>query len=214
MTRKENKTFSDDLSAADFRIETNLQVWGTNSTLTEKKARLEVTLFELHSDWTHQFAKDIVLQPNSSTELFSGPLPGQPVRTKLSQVPRAIIASARLLDEFGAVLGRYSNWYVGVRSQGFGFISLTSWNRPEPFKFIKFPIVKDLGLVVQIGSDGESVHLSTKKPIKGIVLDVEGADVKWNDQVIDLVPGDPQVIGAAGLNGRDVKVRFLGDGTA
>lgn len=123
MTRKEIKTFSDDLSAADFKIETILQVWGTNSTLAEQKARLEVTSFELHSDWTHQFSEDIVLQPNSSTELFSGPLPGQPVRTTLSQVPRVIIASARLVDGFGAVLGRYSNWYVEIRSQGFLVLS-------------------------------------------------------------------------------------------
>lgn len=114
MTRKENKTFFDELSAGDFKIETILQIWGTNSTLTEKKARLEVTLFELHTDWTHQFVEDIVLQANSSTELFSGQLPGQPVRTKLSQVPRVIIVSARLLDERGAVLGRYSNWYVKI----------------------------------------------------------------------------------------------------
>ncbi|KAG8218701.1 glycoside hydrolase family 2 protein [Butyriboletus roseoflavus] len=195
MMRKENKTFSDEQSAADFKIETILQIWGTNSTLTEKKGRFEVTLFELHSDWTHQLEENIVLRANSSTELFSGPLPGQPVRTKLSQVPRVIVASARLLDESGVVMGRYSNW-------------------PEPFKFIKFPAIKDLGLVVQIGGDGESVHLSSKKPIKGIVLDVEGEDVKWSDQAIDLVPGDPQVIRATGLNGRDVKVRFLGDGTA
>jgi len=195
MTRKEIKTFSDELSAADFRIETILQVWGTNSTLSEKKACLEVTLFDLHTDWAHQFTKDIVLEANSSTELFSGPLPGLPIRTKLSEVPRVIIASARLLDGSGAVLGRYSNW-------------------PEPFKFIKFPSIADLGLVVQTGDDGESVFLSTRKPIKGIVLDAEGEDVKWSDQAIDLVPGDPQIIQAPGLNGRDVKVRFLGDGTA
>ena len=112
MTRKENKTFSNELSAADFKIETILQVWGTNSTVTEQKARLEVTLFELHSDWTHQFAEDIVLRANSSTELYSDLLPGQPVRTKLNQIPRVIIASARLLDETGTVLGRCSNWYV------------------------------------------------------------------------------------------------------
>ncbi|KAN0097394.1 glycoside hydrolase family 2 protein [Tylopilus felleus] len=195
VARKETKTFSDELSAADFEIETLLEIWGTNSTLTEKKARLEVALFELDSDWTHRFVKDIVLQANSSTELYSGPLPGQPVRTKLSQVPRVLVASARLLDEYGTVLGRCSNW-------------------PEPFKFIKFPAIKDLGLVVQIGDDGESVHLSAKKPVKGIVLDVEGEDVKWGDQAIDLVPGDPQFIKAVGLNGREVKARFLGDGTA
>jgi len=56
--------------------------------------------------------------------------------------------------------------------------------------------------------------LSTKKPIKGLILDVDGDDVKWNDQAIDLIPDDPQVVRAIGLNGREVKVRFLGDGSA
>ena len=51
-------------------------------------------------------------------------------------------------------------------------------------------------------------------PIKGIVLDLEGDDVKWSDQAIDLMPGDPQIIKAVGLNGRKVKARFLGDGSA
>jgi beta-mannosidase len=69
-------------------------------------------------------------------------------------------------------------------------------------------------LTVETGSDGDSVELSTQKPIKGIVLDVEGEDVKWSDQAIDLVPGDPQIVKAVGLKGREAKVRFLGDGTA
>lgn len=87
-------------------------------------------------------------------------------------------------------------------------------SRPEPFKFITFPEIKDLGLKVEVESDGETIHLSTQKPIKGIVLDVEGEDAQWSDQAIDLVPGDPQVITAVGLNGRPVKARFLGDGSA
>ncbi|CAL1701079.1 unnamed protein product [Somion occarium] len=196
MTRKEKKTFPDELSAAVFTIETVLEVWGTNSTLSEKQATLEVTSFDLHSDWTDTWTKNIVLAPNSSTELFKGDLPGQPKRTKLSEIPKTIIVSARLLDKSGKVLGRYSNW-------------------PEPFKYITFPDVKELGLKAQIGSNGESVQLSTAKPIKGIILDVEGEeDVVWGDQAIDLVPGDPQVITTVGLKGREVKVRFLGDGTA
>ena len=56
--------------------------------------------------------------------------------------------------------------------------------------------------------------LSCKKPIKGIILDVEGEDVKWSDQAIDLVPEDEQVVKASGLKGRSVKARYLGDGTA
>ncbi|OCH90937.1 glycoside hydrolase family 2 protein [Obba rivulosa] len=195
MTRKEKKTFADDLTATFFTIETVLEIWGTNSTLSAKSATLEVTAFDLHSDWTEKWSKPVVLAPNSSTELYAGELLGQPKRTKLSEVPKTIIVSARLLDEGGVVLGRYSNW-------------------PEPFKFINFPAVADLGLTTVVSPDGESVELSTRKPIKGIVLDVDGEDVQWGDQAIDLVPGDPQTITAVGLQGRQVKVRFLGDGTA
>ena len=112
MTRKETKTFPDELSAADFTLETRLEVWGTNSTLAQKKATLEVTVCDLHTAWTERWTKDVVLEPNAATELFAGELPGQPKRTKASEVPRPLVVSARLLDNTGAVLGRYSNWYV------------------------------------------------------------------------------------------------------
>ena len=91
---------------------------------------------------------------------------------------------------------------------------LLSGGRPEPFKYISFPDIKDVGLSIAVGKDGESVELSTRKPIKGLVLDVEGDAAQWSDQAIDLVPGDDQVVRAIALNGREVKARYLGDGTA
>ena len=112
MTRKEKKTYADELSAAFFSIETVLEVWGTNSTLGAKHATLEVTAFDLHSDWRERFELPVVLAPNAATELWQGPLPGQPTRTTLSEVPRTIVVSARLLDADGSVLGRYANWCV------------------------------------------------------------------------------------------------------
>jgi beta-mannosidase len=110
MTRKEVQTFPDDTSAATFEIKTVLEIWGANSTLEEKNATLELTAFELNSDWTESWTQEVVLAPNSSTELFKGDLPGQPVRTRKSEVPKTIIVSARLLGEDGSVLARYSNW--------------------------------------------------------------------------------------------------------
>jgi beta-mannosidase len=98
--------------------------------------------------------------------------------------------------------------------RGTGHLLNVTNNRPEPFKFIDFPPVDALGLKVTNLEDGETVLLETRKPIKGIVLDVDGADVQWGDQAIDLVPGDPQKVQAVGLKGRPVKARFLGDGTA
>ncbi|KAF8897495.1 glycoside hydrolase family 2 protein [Infundibulicybe gibba] len=195
MTRKEEQTFKDGLTATFFTIKTVVEIWGTNSTLDEKEAKLEVTCFDLHSDWRERWEKAVLLAPNSSTELYKGDLPGQPIRTTKSEVPKTIIISARLIDKHGDVLGRYSNW-------------------PEPFKFIHFPPKEDLGLAATVSPDGESVLLTTRKPVKGVVLDVLGEDVKWSDQAIDLAPDDPQTVKAVGLKGRAVKLRFLGDGTA
>jgi len=194
MTRKEKQTFANERSGADFTIETVLEIWGTNSTLSDKSATLEVTAFDLESNWTEKWEIEIILALNSSTELYRGKLPGQPERTKKSDVPKTIVVSARLLDGNKTVFGRYSNW-------------------PEPFKFIDFPPPEDVGLRVEIDKDGESVTLTCRKPIKGIILDAEGNYVQWSDQAIDLVPGDPQTVRGVGLGGRQVKTRFLGDGT-
>lgn len=112
MARRDVTTHPDTLSAARFSIESRLEIWGTNNTLAEKTVTLEVTSFDLHSPWTDRWTKDVVLAPNSATELWAGEVPGQPKRTKLSEVPRTIVVSARLFDESGAVLARYANWYA------------------------------------------------------------------------------------------------------
>jgi len=112
MTRKEKQTFANERSAADFTIETALEIWGTNSTLSDQGATLEVTAFDLNSNWTEKWEIKITLALNSSTELYKGKLPGQPERTKKSVVPKNIVVSARLLDENKTTLGRYSNWYA------------------------------------------------------------------------------------------------------
>lgn len=110
MTRKEVLTYPDYQSAANVIIETRLEIWGTNSGLKEVKTTLDVSSYDLESDWTDHWAKEVVLSPNSSTELFQGDLPGQPKRTKKSELPRTIVVSARLIDAGGNILARYSNW--------------------------------------------------------------------------------------------------------
>jgi len=196
MARKDVRSYSDPRSAARFEIRPSLEVWGTNSTLAEKRATLVLTAFDLDAPkWRHEEKKEVVLAPNASTELWAGDVPNQSVRTKLSDVPKPIVVSARLVDDDGSVLARYSNW-------------------PEPFKYIHFPAVNELGFKITASDDGQSVQLTTERPIKGIILEADGEHVEWSDQAIDLVPGDLQVVQATGLNGREVKARFLGDGSA
>lgn len=121
MTRKDVQTFPDETSAATFAITTRLEIWGTNSALVAKAARLEVATFDLGDPAAAArviLSQDVELQPNASTELYAGDLPGQPTRTKASEVPRTLIVSARILErgETGAVLARYSNWCVCLSS--------------------------------------------------------------------------------------------------
>jgi beta-mannosidase len=111
MTRKEEKIFVNDRSAAFYTIETVLEIWGTNSTLSDTQVVLEVSSFDLHSGWTDRWSTEVVLHSNSSTELYKGKLPGQGKRTNESQAPNVIVVSARLLDQSGEVLARYSNWH-------------------------------------------------------------------------------------------------------
>ena len=112
MTRKEIKHFPSELSAAEFTIETLLDIWATNSTLEEKEVTLEVKVFDLELD--EDFPKEtwtelVLLPPNSSTELWRGKLPGQPERTRESEVSKPLVVSARLLHR-EAVLARCCNW--------------------------------------------------------------------------------------------------------
>lgn len=123
MTRKETQTFASDRTAAFFQIETVLEIWGTNSTLEEKSVKLELTAFDLHSNWTENWTKEVLLAPNSSTELYKGEAPGLPIRTNKSDIPRTVVLSARLRGDNGEVLGRYSNWYV-IHWENFFFIPM------------------------------------------------------------------------------------------
>lgn len=77
---------------------------------------LVIEAFDL-LDTTFQWKEEHphVLGANRSTELWQGKVPGQVIRTKLSEVPRTIIISARIVDpKSNVVLARYANWCVGI----------------------------------------------------------------------------------------------------
>jgi beta-mannosidase len=93
-------------------------------------------------------------------------------------------------------------------------------SRPEPFKYIHFPTPAEVNLKIvsteaTYGELQSSIlTITVDRPIKGLVLDVEGPWAKFSDQAIDMFPGDTQVVGVVGLDGRQVKTRYLGDGSA
>ena len=170
-----------------------MQLWGCNSTLSAVSVVVVLEACNLHTGKTSKQSFDVTLAANASTEIWSGDVPDQPVRTTDAQVPEPIVVQARLYksSDPGTVLARYSNW-------------------PEPWKYLTFPEVN-----LQVKVDGDQVELQADKPVKGVILDTEDDDdCEWSDQAIDLFPGDKQIITAKGLKGRKVTVRYIGDGSA
>ncbi|HEU4741816.1 MAG TPA: glycoside hydrolase family 2 protein [Meiothermus sp.] len=99
------------------------------------------------------------------------------------ELPGQVVGAARLLEGEG-VVARATRW-------------------PEPFKYHRFP---DPGLSLeQLGDD--EFRLSVQRPAKGVVLEAEG--VRWSDNFLDLLPGDPQTVRAEGLKGAGGVVRWL-----
>lgn len=112
-TRKEIVEYADKRTAARLTIDSRVEVWGSNFTLDEVKAKLVVRLFDIDKpEWSEGWEQDAVLKPNASTELWAGRLPGQDVRTSQSERPRNIVLSVRIVASDGRVLARYANWCV------------------------------------------------------------------------------------------------------
>ena len=78
----------------------------------------------------------------------------------------------------------------------------TLW--PEPFKYLTLP---NPGVTIT-SIDADTIQVSAQRPAKGVWLSAPGR-VKWNDNMLDLLPGDSQRITAPGLDQSALKVVWL-----
>lgn len=153
---------------------------------------------DLKSNWEHKETHQVVLPPNQSINLFTDLQLPSPPKTGVHAVSptgfdgwttsHSVVVGARLLDpKTGKVLARHADF-------------------PQPLRFIE---AYDPGL--KLTSSGEIVEITTEKPVKCLVLSVTGdEDVRWDDNGMDLMPGDTRVLHGKGLNGRSAQVAYLG----
>ncbi|GAA3997610.1 glycoside hydrolase family 2 TIM barrel-domain containing protein [Deinococcus rubellus] len=78
---------------------------------------------------------------------------------------------------------------------------------PEPFKYLTFP---DPGLKVEVLSP-TSLSVSVQRPAKGIWLE-SAQETIWDDNMLDLLPGESRVIAVQHLNPAKLTARWLGAG--
>lgn len=164
-----------------------LTIWAVNGHLSAISCVLKLSAFDIESGkevGLKDEEKKIVLDANQTTELLE---------IELGKEAEKTVIVAYLDDEkSGERLARWVDW-------------------PEPLKFVHFSKTPN----VQARIDGDVAVLSADAPVKGVMLSVPmsggGEDAKWDDNFVDLVPGEEVRIGVKGLNGRKVEKRWLCD---
>ncbi|PSS38124.1 hypothetical protein PHLCEN_2v31 [Hermanssonia centrifuga] len=173
-------------------ISASIEVWGTNSTLKAQALTLELRCFDLQSDWTYAQTQQVTLYPNQSTELLDIPCPCPPRKEveidNCTTTSHSVIVQVRLLDtDTSEAVARYVDW-------------------PQPYRYIDFPDPE-----LKLAIDGEQVTVTVGKPIKALVLSLDGeGESQWSDNALDVVPGDPQVVTVRGLAGRNLRAAYMG----
>lgn len=175
-------------------VSATLSVWAANSTLDSRSVTLEIEFIDLGGVWTHRLEPTKhMLGPNGSTELLMLKVPAPdgakgPYAAGASIVIGAVIRDVDTED----IIARAVDW-------------------PQPWVSYRPPDPK-----VEIQVHEDHVVITVQKPIKGLWLDTDGnrseeaGEVYWNDNGLDILPGERRVIRAANLRGRKVTWAYLG----
>lgn len=164
-----------------------LAIWAVNGNLSSLSCTLKLSAFDIESGRKVELKgqeRKVVLDANQTTELLE---------IELGEEAEKMVVVAYLDDEnTGERLARWIDW-------------------PEPLKFVHFS--KTPNVLARV--EGDVVVLSADAPVKGVMLSVPmsegGEDAKWDDNLVDLVPGEEVRIGVKGLEGRKVEKRWLCD---
>ncbi|PVH86087.1 glycoside hydrolase family 2 protein [Cadophora sp. DSE1049] len=169
-------------------------VWAVNGYTSPLPAILHLSAFDVESGKEVELPADVrerrvVLAPNQTTEIVEA--------VDIPDAETTVLYASLLAErEGGEQLARWVDW-------------------PEPLKFVHF--AKSPSVSVKPSTDGTSVLLSANRPLKGVVLSIPisagGDDAVWDDNFIDLVPGEEIRVGVRGLNGREkeIETRWLCD---
>jgi beta-mannosidase len=186
--RKEIKKPRFEFTRAFIDTEMRFLGWATNVTLEPVVCSLVIKVFEL-STGSEVFSRVETreLAPNVSTELFDLELPKAQLSVEQPLIISTCLRTLPVDDKEGAVLARCANW-------------------PQPYRYLNMPKP-----TLDVGVRGDMITVKSDVPVKGIAFYFEDVDaVEFEDNLLDLVPGDEQVVVANGLNGRAVTWKYYG----
>jgi len=191
MTRRVHKHPKDRYTRVRVDVRTEIEVWGSNLTLEELKVDCVLKAWDVVTgDETYSavVAEDLTLPANQSTEIAAMEVP---VRKKgVNEEGKTVVAAYLVSKADGKQLARYVNW-------------------PEPLKYVHLQRPRELVASLTKGLD--AVEVSAEVPVKGVALESEDEGVWFEDNLVDIVPGEVVRIGVRGAKeGTKVGARYLG----
>ncbi|RKL00587.1 Beta-mannosidase B [Fusarium oxysporum] len=189
MTRREHKHPKNKYTRVDIETKVKVEIWGSNLKLEDVTVDCVVKAWDVETGketYSQTVVSDLVLQSNRSTEIKTLDVPVEKPNADLQA--KTVVAAYFYQD--GKQIARYVNW-------------------PEPLKYLHFQ--KPKNLKTEISEGCKSVEISAEVPIKGLAV-LSGDDgVKFEDNLVDIVPGEVVKIGVTGAKkGTVLKTQYLG----
>lgn len=199
MTRREHRHPRDRYTRVDVDVKSVIEVWGSNLTLDDIEVDCHLRAFDVETGaqtYSTTAQSNVLLKQNRSTEILATDVPigedssTQDQKTQHEQAARTVVAAYLVSTSTGKQLARYVNW-------------------PEPLKYLH--LQKPKQLKAELNGDASAVLVSAEVPVKGLALECDDDGVSFEDNLVDLVPGETVSIGVKGANKDTViTTRYLG----
>jgi len=199
VARREHVHPRDRYSRVKLDFLTQVEVWASNLGLEAVTVDCVVRAWDVetgHETRRVTVATDLVLPPNRSTEVtvmdVQGAWAGAEKRTIVAAylVRRGGDGDGDGDGDEGVQLARYVNW-------------------PEPLKHLH--LQKPQALRAELAPGGEAVLLSAEVPVKGVAVECADEAVRFDDNLVDLVPGEVVSIPVRGATeATKFTTRYLG----
>lgn len=191
LKRTVHTTPVDPYTRAYIRTVHKIELWASNLSIRPRTVGINLKAWDIVTG-KEKFSETVhtvfVLPPNRSIEITELEVPVSEKDT--DEELRTVVAA--YLVENDAQVARSVNW-------------------PEPLKYAHLQTPKKLR--VKLSENANKVEISAEIPVKGIALESRDDAVIWEDNCIDIVPGETVHIGVKGLqslNEENVEIRYLG----
>ena len=168
-------------------VKTQIEIWGSNLMLEDLTVDCVVKAWDVETGketYNKTVSSALSLPENRSTEIIAMDVPAE----NFGDEWRAVVAAYLIKD--GKQIARYVNW-------------------PEPLKHLH--LQKPKALKADLSGDAKTVEISAAFPVKGVALECEDDAVTFEDNLVDIVPGEVVSIGVRGATEKTViSTRYLG----